>query len=36
VVAISSLLDVKNETNKFVRGQDLLPMINDVVVSHIE
>ncbi len=36
VVAISSLLDVKNETNKFVRGQDLLPMINDVVVSRIE
>jgi CubicO group peptidase (beta-lactamase class C family) len=36
VVAISSLLDVKNETNKFVRGQDLLPMINDVVVSHLQ
>ena len=36
VVAISSHLDVENETNKYLLGQDLLPMVNDVVLSRLE
>jgi CubicO group peptidase (beta-lactamase class C family) len=36
VVAISTHLDTKNETNKYMQGEDLLPMINDLVLSRLE
>ena len=36
VVAISSHLDAKDQTNKYLQGEDLLPMINDVVLSRLE
>lgn len=35
-VVVSSLLDVVDQTNTRVRGADLLPMINDVIVSRLE
>ena len=35
-VVVSSLLDVADHTNARVRGLDLFPMINDVIVSRLE
>ena len=36
VVAISTNLDAKKQTNMYLQGEDLLPMINDVVLSRLE